>query len=143
MFCVTYLFSYMRVQVLFDHRPRFFFRPTLRLRRASSAFSCLERLALPSGSTALTQDKYRRYISKLMFCEVKTSRHCAFTSIIWSSSVGLQLWYRPHTRRRLFYCSTCIRLCWLPHTGSTQVYILLALFWPCSRGVPRCEGVKS
>ena len=36
---------------------------TLRLRRASSTFSWLGRLALPGGSTALTQDeRYRRSI---------------------------------------------------------------------------------
>ena len=33
---------------------------TLRLRRASSTFPWLGRLALPSGSTALTQDERHR-----------------------------------------------------------------------------------
>ena len=39
---------------------------TLRLQRASSAFAWLGRLAIPSGSTALTQDeRYRRYIIEI------------------------------------------------------------------------------
>ena len=78
---------------------------TLRLRRASSTFPWLGRLALPSGSTALTQDeRFRRYHRGLIYCKVKwdivLSRAFSF------SFVELQLLYHPHTRRHLFYCST-------------------------------------
>ena len=48
-------------------------------------FSWLGRLALPSGSTALTQyERYRRYIieNNLCYSEVNTSRNHALTSIL-------------------------------------------------------------
>ena len=36
----------------------------------------------------------------------------------------MQLWYRPHVRRHLFYRSTWISPCWLLHTGSTHIHII-------------------
>ena len=61
------IFRYIRVKVLGWISTSVLRPATLRLRRASSTFPWLGRLALPCGSTALTQDeRYRRYHRDLL-----------------------------------------------------------------------------
>ena len=100
------------------------FHPSsLRLRRASSTFPWLGRLALPNGFTSSTHDeRYSRYQVKFVV-EQKTPRHRALTSIRFSS-VELQLWHHPHIRRHMFYSGTWICPCWLLPTGTIQIHII-------------------
>ena len=50
-----------------------------------------------------------------------------------SGSTELQLWYHPHIRRHLFYCTTWISPCCLPRTGCTQIHNCLLYTSPSPR----------